>query len=371
MIAAFPFPLSQGSQIFVRDQARALVRAGAEVTLFCYGSGEGPVPDDLELVRVPELVSPRALRAGPSPGKPLADAWLACNFAAEARRRGFDAALAHNAEAALAGLLARPACGVPVVYVAHTLLGVELDAYVAPALEGPTAQLGAALDQLLAQRVDAVIALCATAREVLGRDARGPVAVLPPGLEPGPVPEPAAIEQACARAGVEAGRFVLYTGNVDRYQDLDLLEHAARLAPELSVLVATHGARRPPGRALRCARVTPDEARALTFACQLAVLPRRRPGGFPIKLLSYMEAGRPIVAREHVGDSLPHGEAAWLVPDTVTAEQLAAALKRVAGDPELASRLGRGARSRLATHHTWPELAQHTLDLVRTLNGAP
>ena len=77
VVAAFPFPLAQGSQIFVAEQVRALAAAGARVTLFCYGSGEGEPPEGLEIVRVPRRLSPRSLRAGPGLGKPLADAALA------------------------------------------------------------------------------------------------------------------------------------------------------------------------------------------------------------------------------------------------------------------------------------------------------
>ena len=42
------------------------------------------------------------------------------------------------------------------------------------------------------------------------------------------------------------------------------------------------------------------EMRALIHAAQVHVCTRRRPSGFPVKLLNYMEAALPIVAYEGV-----------------------------------------------------------------------
>ena len=46
LVGAFAFPAPQGSQVFARDQATALARAGAEVSVICYGHGEDPVPSE-------------------------------------------------------------------------------------------------------------------------------------------------------------------------------------------------------------------------------------------------------------------------------------------------------------------------------------
>jgi NAD(P)-dependent dehydrogenase (short-subunit alcohol dehydrogenase family) len=190
----------------VRDQARALAAAGADVTLFCYGTGEGRAPADLRLVRVPRALSPRALRAGPSALKPFADALLAGALAGKQRHRPFAAALAHNGEAALAALAARAVTALPVIYVAHTLLGCELDAYAPRPLEALARGVGDSLDRTLAMRADGVLALCRDAARRLGPHARGPVELLPPGLEPAPAPDPALVERSCVRLGVAPGR---------------------------------------------------------------------------------------------------------------------------------------------------------------------
>jgi glycosyltransferase involved in cell wall biosynthesis len=368
LVGAFPFPLPQGSQLYARDQALALRAAGAEVTLFCYGAGSGEAPPGLPLVRIPRALSPQRLRAGPSLGKPLADGALALALARAQRARRFDLAIAHNAEAAFAAFAARAATGLPVVYAAHTLLGLELSSYAPTALRGAIDRIGRRLDATLAARADGVLALGAGAARRLSRHARGPLAVIPPGRGAGPPPDPAEVARVCARFGYQPGRFVLYAGNLDAYQELsELAEAAGRLAP-LPVLIATHetaGVAPPPLRAVRLASA--DEGRALAFGAAVAVLPRRIPGGFPIKLLNYMEAGRAIVAHADVAEALEHGREAWLLPAGSTAADLAEAIGTLAKDPERAAQLGQGARTALETRFAWPPLAQRTLALCEAV----
>jgi glycosyltransferase involved in cell wall biosynthesis len=358
----------QGSQVYVSEQLAALAGEGAEPTLFCYGRGLGAPPPGLRVERIPAALSPRRTRAGPSARKPLADAALAACLAAAARRQRFDAVLAHNAEGALVALAARPLVRAPVVYVAHTLLAAELGSYAPRALSAAAARAGARLDRALASRADAVLALCGAAAAGLARFARGPVRVIPPGLAPAPPPAPEAIARACARAGVEPGGFALYAGNLDGYQDLGELEAAARellRAPALPVLAATHAAQPVRAGALRVHRVADAaEARALTFAAAVAVLPRRAPGGFPVKLLNYMEASRAIVARRGVAEGLVDGVSARLLAPEDGPQALAVAIRALAAEPAVAARLGAAARAHLEAHHARGPLARETLALA-------
>ncbi len=364
LVGAFIHPAPQGSQVFAGDQARALVAAGAEVELFCYGHGAGPDAPGFPTRRIPKRLSPRRVRAGATPRKPVADAALVALLVRAARRSRPDAVLAHNAEAALCAIAARARTGVPVIYVAHTLWRHELPTYAGPAWAAVLARAGAAIDRVTAARADAVIALSESAAAALGDFARGPVEALPPGLDPEPPPHPDAIRSACARHGLEPGAYVLYAGNLDRYQHLELLAEAARAAA-LPVVVATHERGRSAPPPLGTLRVEEGETRPLVFGAAACALPRGVHGGFPVKLLNYMEAGRPIVARRGVAEGLVHERSALLVDDDAGPEAWAAALGRIVGDADLAARLGEGAAAVLASRHAWPDLAERTLDLAR------
>jgi len=363
LLLAAPFPLHQGSQVFVADQARALRRAGAEPVVVCYGASDG-TPPEVEVVRAPARVTPRTLRSSASPAKLVADAALGRALLRAHRANRFDAVLAHNSEAAAVALAMRRHLGVPVVYVVHTLLREELSAYGPRALGRALDAAGGALERALARRADATLALCEDARAALEPHARGRVTTIPPGLDPRPAPGFAACEAACRRHGLTLGRFVLYAGNLDRYQDLDLLDAAAARLPDAPVVAATHDAAGARFAHLRAIEADADEARALLHACAVAVLPRRRRGGFPIKLLNYMEAARPIVAHAGVAEGLEHGGSGWLLPDGAGPEAWAEALAALLADPRRGATLGAGARARLEACHAWPDLARATLERV-------
>ena len=372
IVGAFPFPLPQGSQVYCAEQAGALRAAGAEVALVVYGAGAGTAPArDVPVLRVPRLLSPARLASGPSPAKPVADLALASVLVRAHRRRPFDAVLAHNAEAAACALAARRWLRRPVVYVAHTLWRHELGAWAPAALArggAPVlARLGGRLDAALARRADAVIALSRAAADALAPHARGPLAVIPPALAPAPEPTPDEVAAACARHRLAPGRFALYAGNLDRYQELDLLAAAAaRLSAP--VIVATHAARGLAPAPLHTVRVPDAETvRRLTFGAGVALLPRRAPGGFPVKLLNYLEARRAVVAWRAVADGLVHGESAWLLDGAAGPEDWVGAIETLLADPARAARLGAGGRAQLERAHRPEAMARATLDLLGQL----
>ncbi|MGE4652157.1 MAG: glycosyltransferase family 4 protein [Myxococcota bacterium] len=370
-LCAFQFPAPQGSQVFAGQQALALRRAGLDVELFCYGRGAGDPPPALPLQRAPAWSTPRSYRAGPKLRKPLADLALGWMLLRAHRRRAFDVVLAHNAEAALLALALRARTGIPCVYVAHTLLGVELRCYAPARLGGTADRLGAQLDQQLARHSDAVLALSENARKALLPHTDRPVVQIPPGLDPGPAPHQDAVREMSRRHGLSPGGFALYAGNLDAYQDLASLQQAAAQLRGLPVVVATHG---PPRRLdpLRVLRVPDAESvRTLSFGAALAVAPRRHVGGFPIKLLNYMEASLPIVARAEQDLGLTHDRDAWLVAPHASPTDFAHALRTLFADPERARRLGRAGRAHLEGHHHWPDLAARTHALLREVCNAP
>lgn len=367
-LGAFPFPFPQGSQVFFAEQARALAKVGAQVTLVCYGAGEGDPPTDLPLVR--SRIAPAKLLSGPSLAKPAADASLAAALLAEHRREPFDAVLAHNAEAALAALLVRPAMRRPIVYVAHTVLAHELASYAMPRWKTALDTIGARIDAFAARRADAVVALSRKGESALARHARGPVIRIPPGLAPVERASDAAIGEACRRHGLAAGRFALYAGNLDGYQELPLLAAAAACV-RVPIAVVTHADAAVPGPLFGVRSPSHTEARLLAHAAAVTLLARRAPGGFPIKLLNYMEAARPTIAHASVADPLVHGESGWLLADDAAAADWADAIATLVADPARAARLGAAARRTLERDHDPIALARRLLEWLASSVVSP
>jgi len=374
LIGAFPFPYPQGSQVFAAGQAAALARPGVEVALASYGAGEGALPDGIDWIPSSRRLAPARRRSGPSPGKPLADAALTATVVGAQRRRRFDLALAHNAEAALVAAFARRLTGLRYVYVAHTLLERELSSYAARRHRARLDRLGSRIDRWVAGNADAVIALSRAAEGALAPYARGPVSRIPPGLDRRDPPSESQRRAACRAHGLTPGHFFLYTGNLDGYQEIDRLASAAACLGEDAppVVVATHdasGAASFPG--LRVFEVDFASARALAFEATALVLTRTRTGGFPIKLLNYMETGRPIVACDGVAEGLTNDRTACLLPADARPESIARALCTLADDRERAARIGAAALAHLRTTHDWARLADRTLRVLGGLAPGP
>ena len=372
-IGAFPFPYPQGSQVFAAAQARALSAAGAEVSFASYGAGQGEFPRELTWLPSSRTLAPRSGRSGPSVVKPFADAALVSTVVQAQRARAFDIALAHNAEAAFIAAAARSMTGLRFVYVAHTVMREELSAYGPSQLRAILDGLGGIIDARAAASADAVIALSQAGISALSPHVRDEIRLIPPGLDLRDPPHEDAVRAACHAARVEPRRFFLYCGNLDGYQDLELLDAAARTlgsttSGELSpVVVATHDAsdasRYPNLRVIELRDFA--DTRALQFAATALVTTRRRTGGFPIKLLNYMEAGRPIVAFRDVADGLVDGASARLLETGAGPEAVAGALRELAERPALALELGATAHENLIARHSWPAIADQTLRLAQ------
>lgn len=330
VVAACPYPVPQGSQVYIEQTVRALQLAGHEATLVCYGNGLGNPPPDIRVMRSPRVPFDDKTSAGPSLVKPLLDGLLARTI----RSAQWDALVAHNYEGLLAALLS----GVrPVVYAPHNALVDELPHYFGGA--GWAARAGSWLDRALPRRADAVLALHQRLADYLidaGCKAER-IVVAPPA---------APVEAFSGEPPEEDLPFVLYTGNLDRYQNIALLEAAMVIVkqetPDALLFAVTHGdavmENAMTVRALGFATV----AEQLVNDAILAV-PRVSWSGYPIKLLNAFAAGRPAVACASASGPMTHEHDGLMVPDD-DASAFAHALMRLLRDQDLRRRLGGNAR---------------------------
>lgn len=366
-LAACPLPLPRGSQVLIAGLAAALQSRGHAVEVVAYAAGAGTPELPFPVHRTPAWPFLRRQDPHPSLVKPLLDVLLAREALRCAHRRPPDVLHAHNLEGLVVGLWLRRRTGVPLVYHQHNLLEPELPTYFRfPPLRWAGRALGHWADQHLPRQADACIVLHDKAAAYLQRYGVDPrrVHVVPPGIDlPGPPADPATVR---ARYHLGDGPLVLYSGNLDHYQDLAFLReafslvHAAR--PAVQLLIATHRG----GRGEPVLRARPGEAaivvdgwsemRQLLAAADVFVTPRQVCWGFPIKVLNYMAAGRPIVAAAGSAQGLRHMETAWVV-DNGDAPAFARAILTLLQDHALASRLGQAARFDVEYRYTWPACA--------------
>jgi glycosyltransferase involved in cell wall biosynthesis len=179
--------------------------------------------------------------------------------------------------------------------------------------------------------------------------------------------------EARVRLGLPAGRpIALYAGRVNAEKGLDQILALAALRPEiLFVLVGSEGQGPIEAEAAGRAnvRIVPWQgpealplwlhaADALLIPPSRAPLDQFRNCVLPLKLFSYLAAGRPILApaAPDTAELLDDGVNAQLVPPGAP-DLAAAALDRMVGDSALAARLGAGALAS-ARELTWDRRAE-------------
>lgn len=436
LVGALPYPFAQGSQVYLQEQAIALQTAGAEVDMLTYpahpapgGASRGAATaqrlGDLRHLESPRWSAPRRMRSGPSLAKPLADLGLAIalrdavapgvetasSCGPEVPPPRYDAILTHNAEACVIALAALPASRPPIVYCAHTLLGRELSTYLDPSLSSLNSNasrlaatlrrawkrrldaVGAGIDRQLGRRVDGWIALTHESDRVMRHSGKAPGVLIPPPL-PDPLADPVRLDSKTTAEshGLEPGRYLLYSGNLDPYQELGLLLEAARRRSSTDPLIlATHDARaerlaRPLAEAgIRLIRIAAKgaatggsdtgsekglddpgvaEMQALIAGARATLCLRRTLGGFPIKLANSLALGTPPIAYHAREWGLAHGENAWIASPQDPVASLAQAIDRIGGDDALAERLRPGARALYRSRHEPARAAARALALL-------
>lgn len=211
------------------------------------------------------------------------------------------------------------------------------------------------------RRCDGALAISAQAVPVLQGLGCTAVEHVPPGVDPAELVG-ADPDRARARHGLGAGPWVVYAGNPDRYQDLDVLVDAllwlhrrgpgapgllfvsAAPAPELEARAAPL----PGGRRRFVCTSAWAEVRDLIAVGEVAALPRATCSGYPIKLLNYLGLGVPVVGVRGVVPELP----GVLTVAPRDAQALAQGLAALLARPDRRA-LGERARAHVHAACTW------------------
>jgi glycosyltransferase involved in cell wall biosynthesis len=335
----------QGSQVLIRDTAQALCEAGHALHLVVYGHGTQEAADAFAVHRSPKLPGYRSTSSGPSLLKPVADALLVGTLWRTVRRERPEVIHAHNYEGLMTALASRAR---PVVYHAHNAMADELPWYFSG--QSWARRLGAWLDWTLPRRAGHVIAPHRALADYLisnGCDPRQ-VTVIPPSASPGDFAEPTYTDMPAE---------VLYTGNLDAYQNLELLNEAMRAVrnaePDTRLLVAT--AATNPAAHVHAAEILPTPGmtapRDALARDIIVVCPRVAWSGYPIKILNAMAAGRPVIACRSAPGPITDGIDGVVIPDN-DPHAFAEAILRLRRDRSLREYLGTAARETIRTQHS-------------------
>ena len=371
MVAACPFPAPRGTPIRVLRMAEELASRGHRVHVVTYHHGVGPVDPGVHVHRIRPVEGYQDLLPGPSLRKlGQLDPRLVGSLVRLLRSEPVDVIHAHHFEGLLVGRAARSWARArsPLVFDVHTLLTSELPTYDLGLPEWAKRMVAASLDRWMPSLADHVASCTERIRAKLTEIGAMPldrITLLPNGVE-------VRRFDTGGSPGRPAGAppRLIFTGNLARYQGIDLMLAALQLVlarrPDVRLTIVTSGAfdeyetqARELGvrDAIDIVPASADEEPTMLGAADIALNPRVDCDGIPMKLLNYMAAGRPVVSFAGSAPGLSHRDTAWLAADS-DVQSFAFGVLALLDESSLGERLGDNARRFVQANHTWARSAR-------------
>jgi glycosyltransferase involved in cell wall biosynthesis len=361
VLAPQPFYSARGTPIAVRFVCEGLAQMGHQIDLLTYHVGEPIELPGVTIHRIPRLPFVKRVPVGPSFRKLLCDCAMMLKFRSMIRETTYD--LVHAVEeSAFFAASAR----IPFVFDMDSLMSRQI--LERSRLYWPIARVVQKLESHAIRKSQGVLAVCpALAREAHHLNAN--VQTLPDvalaGQAPGRLPE--AITGA-------AGLRVMYVGNLEKYQGVDLmLESFAEARRKDATLIVVGGhprhiekyrrkaARLGVSEQVRFAGPVPVERIGRVFRhADILVSPRIKGQNTPMKLYSYLLSGKPVLAtRLETHTQVMDDDSALLVEPTPAG--MAQGMHRLMDSPELRQRLGTSGRHLAETTYSRAAF-QHRLE---------
>jgi glycosyltransferase involved in cell wall biosynthesis len=345
-LAPQPFFEVRGTPLAVRALVGALGALGHQVDLLTFPQGAPAPQKNVRHLRSLRLPVGR-VRAGASLAKLVLDVPFMLEAAVRMTAGRYDVVHAVEEAAHLAAPLAR---------LLRLPLVVDVDSSIPDQLResgfarrGPLLWAAERLERGALRSSAAVVTVCNSLSDRVKE--RAPQAhvfqIEDPPLVSGPPAGEEDVEGLAAELGVKKDPVVLYSGNFEPYQGVDLLLEAAAKVPEAQFLfmggepaeIARLSARATEigARAVFAGKRPPEELPRFLARADLVASPRCQGANTPFKIYTYLASGKPLVAtRIATHTQLLDDRTAFLVPPT--AEGLAEGIRQALAHPEEAGR---------------------------------
>jgi glycosyltransferase involved in cell wall biosynthesis len=368
MLAPEPVLEPRGTPISVFQRLTGLSRLGHTVDLVTYHLGRDIDVPGVTVHRIPHVPFVSRIKTGPSWIKLALDVLLVWTAVGLLLRRRYDVVHTHE-EAAYLYVVLQPLFRVPHLYDLHSRLPRQMSAAGFCNIGVAIAALER-LERIIIRRSDAIITIGADLAEYINSVSPTANHVMIENLPTQdvftqqPRQEPAAIRR---RLPLEGRFIIVYTGNFARYQGVDILldcvEHLSARRSDVLFLLVGGAARdvenyRAEVRARRLeefvhltSAVPPEDVGTYLDLADILVSPRTEGMSVPLKIYSYLQAGKPIVATDLTAHTLVLDNTTSILSQP-TGAALAEAIDRLLLDPELRARLGNQARQVAQTRYS-------------------
>jgi glycosyltransferase involved in cell wall biosynthesis len=315
LVAPQPFFLARGTPLNVLQMCRALTSAGHKVHLATYSLGEDLQLPDLTIHRSVRIPGIRQVPIGFSKRKALLDFFLALTVYRLMLTRTFDVVHAVE-ESVFFCLPAARAKKVPVIYDLDSCLSDQLE-YAAVISNRRLLDWVRKLERMALRHSTCALTVCSSLTEFV-RTLSPETPVFQ--IEDTPLasslrsPDPARVRVLRQKLGLEKCRALVYTGNLESYQGIELLLQAIPAVvaayPEAAFVFVGGDAEQLAALMDRAAEAGISDFLRLPGSCRpeeipehLALAdgllsPRTHGQNTPLKIYTYMYSGRPIVATD-------------------------------------------------------------------------
>jgi len=281
----------------------------------------------------------------------------------------FDLIYAHHFEGFICALPVRLFRELPIVFDIHTLLETELPHYGLLIGDKVLRWIGRVFDTNLPGKADHIVGISEEIVNKMIQEAKiSPerVSLITNGVELelflSAKPEPDKKDNS---------KFVLaYAGNFARYQGIEVMLAALRILkdsdPDISLNLISNNALDTYWGLIKELQIetnikhisTPFSELPQQLAnADILINPRFVSAGYPLKLLNYMAAGKPIVTLAGTSHKIIHGQTGCLVQGRAPLDR-ANGIQHLIGNPELREQLGVNARQYVKDNFMWNKKAE-------------
>jgi glycosyltransferase involved in cell wall biosynthesis len=370
LLAPHPFYQDRGTPIAVDLLIKTLSERGDEIDVLTYGEGEDVVYPRVTIRRTPGFI--RGIRPGFSLKKVVSDFMMTGIAMGMVVRKRYDVVHAVE-ESAFIAILLQVLFRLPYVYDMDSSL-VQQMVEKMPALK-PLGRLMRFAEGWAVRRSTAVVPVCQALVDMArAYDQQKKICLLHDVVNIGDIPPETGVENLRDYTGM-AGLILLYVGNLESYQGIDLLlqsfvlTHLA-LGATSAHLVIIGGMQadivtyRAKSERLGIDKAVhflgPKPLRHLSgYLRQADILlsPRIKGNNTPMKIYAYLQSGKPVLATDiYSHTQVLDASVAQLAPPTP--EPFATALIRLINDPLLRTTLGIAGQKRVLETYSYAAYRQ-------------
>jgi glycosyltransferase involved in cell wall biosynthesis len=381
MIAPQPFFQPRGTPFSVLGRLRALAHLGHEVDLLTYHRGQNVIIPGVAIFRTPPFRFVRDIPIGPSGTKLFLDIFLVVEAYRRLCRKRYDVLHTHE-EASFFGILLAKFFQVPHLYDMHSSLPQQLLNF-RYTRSRPLIRFFERLERRVILASEAVITICPALAEHVNQISGNVSHVMIENVAIERSTEAVSAEEVRAfrtAHALDGKRIVLYTGNFEPYQGIDLLVASAeRVLRQRQDAVFVFLGGKPDQVQHYQDRVErqglsahfrftgmrpPEEIPGALHLSDILVSPRISGTNTPLKLYGYLQAGKPIVATNLPTHTqvLDNDVAVLVDPDP---EALARGILSVLDAPPLATKLGKQARQLFDDRYNYQTFIKKTDQILQ------